>query len=390
MHPAEKIKGSKSNLLLNKRIILGITGSIAAEETVKLARELIRFGADVQAVMTEEAKKIITIDSLKFATGKEVIDYISGNVEHVDLLDRADLLLIAPCSANTISKIANGIADSTVSLFATTALGSVKVMIAPAMHDKMYNNPVIKNNVKILEKYGVLFIPPKTEENKAKMADFDTIVAYVIRALNEDYKNKKVLVIGGGSVEYIDDVRTISNLSTGTTALELAKNAFYLGADVTLLIGANTVLIPAYIKTEHFDSVSSLIENISQMLDYDYILVPAALSDFTVKKKEGKISSDKPLTLELEPTPKFIEKLREQYKNVLVGFKAEYDISDDLLLKKGLEKLKQYNLEFLIANDLKKVEKECTELLFIEQNKHRKLTGSKAEVTLQILKMMLR
>jgi phosphopantothenoylcysteine decarboxylase/phosphopantothenate--cysteine ligase len=390
MHPAEKIKGINSNLLLNKRIILGITGSIAAEETVKLARELIRFGADVQAVMTESAKKIITIESLKFATGKDVIDYISGSVEHVDLLDRTDLLLIAPCSANTLSKIANGIADSTVSLFATTALGSLKILIAPAMHDKMYNNPVIKNNVKTLEGYGVLFIPPKIEENKAKMADYDTIVAYVIRALNEDYKNKKVLVIGGGSVEYIDDVRTISNLSSGRTALELAKNAFYLGADVTLLMGTYSVLIPPYIKTEHFDSVSSLIADIPKMLEYDYIIVPAALSDFTVKKSEGKIASDKSLNIELVPNPKFIALLRHKYKNVLVGFKAEYDISDELLLKKGQEKLKKYNLEFLIANDLKKVEKEHTEILFIDKNKYKKLSGSKAEVTLQILKLMLR
>jgi phosphopantothenoylcysteine decarboxylase/phosphopantothenate--cysteine ligase len=390
MHPAQKIKGSKSDLLLNKKIILGITGSIAAEETVKLARELIRFGADVQAVMSEEAKKIITVESLKFATGKEVIDYISGNVEHVDLLEHADLLLIAPCSANTISKIANGIADSTVSLFGTTALGSVKIMIAPAMHDKMFKNPVIEDNVNTLEHYGVMFIPPKIEENKAKMADYETIVAYAVRALNDDYKNKKVLVIGGGSVEPIDDVRTISNLSTGTTALELAKNAFYLGAEVTLFIGANSVLIPTYIKTEHFDSVNSLIENIPQMLDYDYIFVPAALSDFTVKKRAGKITSDKPLNLELEPTPKFIEKLRTQYKNALVGFKAEYDIPDDQLLKKGQEKLKEYHLEFMIANDLKKVEKEHTELLFISPSTHKKLAGSKAEITLQILKLILR
>jgi phosphopantothenoylcysteine decarboxylase/phosphopantothenate--cysteine ligase len=155
-------------------------------------------------------------------------------------------------------------------------------------------------------------------------------------------------------------------------------------------MGANSVLIPTYIKTEHFESVSSLIENIPQMLDYDYILVPAALSDFTVKKRAGKIASDKPLNLDLEPTPKFIEKLRTQYKNVLVGFKAEYDIPDDELLKKGLEKLKQYHLEFMIANDLKKVEKEHTELLFISSTTHKKLKGSKAEVTLQILKLLLR
>ncbi|MGC8497251.1 MAG: bifunctional phosphopantothenoylcysteine decarboxylase/phosphopantothenate--cysteine ligase CoaBC [Thermoplasmata archaeon] len=390
MHPAEKIKGIKSNLLLNKKIILGVTGSIAAEETVKLARELIRYGADVQAVMTESAKKIITVDSLKFATGTDVIDYISGGVEHVDLLDRADLLLIAPCSVNTLSKIATGIADSTVSLFAATALGSLKILIAPAMHDKMYNNPVIKNNVKALERYGLLFVPPKIQENKAKMADVETIVAYVIRTLNEDYKNKKVLVIGGGSVEHIDDVRTISNLSTGETALELAKNAFYLGADVTLLIGTYSVSIPPYIKTEHFDSVSTLIADIPKMLGYDYILVPAALSDFTVEKSAGKISSDKSLNLELVPNPKFILSLRNKYKNVLVGFKAEYGISDELLLKKGQEKLKKYNLEFLIANDLKKVKEGYTEILFIEKNNYKKLSGSKSDVTLQILKMILR
>lgn len=390
MHPAEKIRGTKNDLLLNKKIILGVTGSIAAEETVKLARELIRFGADVQAVVTDDAKKIITVDSLEFATGKKVIDYISGDVEHVDLLDNADLLLIAPCSANTLSKIACGIADSTVSLFAVTALGSIKILISPAMHDQMFNNPIIKNNVETLERAGVMFVPPKIEENKAKLADYSTIVAYAVRALNDYYKNKKVLIIGGGSIEYIDDVRTISNISSGETALELAKNAFYLGARVTLMMGSNSVSIPSFIVSEHFDTVSSLISKIPEMLDFDYIIVPAALSDFTVKKQAGKISSENPITLELEPNQKFLELLREKYKKVLVGFKAEYDLSDDLLIRKGLEKLKKYDLDFIIANDLKKVKKDYTEVLLIENTKHKKLTGSKADVTMQILKMILR
>jgi phosphopantothenoylcysteine decarboxylase/phosphopantothenate--cysteine ligase len=187
MHPSAALNGIKSDKLSGKRIILGVTGSIAAVETVKLARELLRNGAEVIPVMTTSASKIIHPDSLWFATGNKPILELSGEVEHVsycgEVPDRADLLLIAPATANTISKIAGGIDDTPVTSFATTALGSgIPIMIVPAMHYSMYANPFVKQNLEILAGHedSIEFIEPRLEENKAKIAETPEIVTRVI------------------------------------------------------------------------------------------------------------------------------------------------------------------------------------------------------------------
>jgi phosphopantothenoylcysteine decarboxylase/phosphopantothenate--cysteine ligase len=168
MHPSESLRGSRSNLLSGKRIVLGITGSIAAVECFELARELIRHGANVQAVMSENAMNLVTPWAMEFATGNEVIDVIDGRVQHVALLgdvpDKADLLLIAPCTANTMSKIACGIDDTPVTTMATTALGSkVPIIVAPAMHITMFTNPIIQQNLERLRQAGVEFLGPRME-----------------------------------------------------------------------------------------------------------------------------------------------------------------------------------------------------------------------------------
>ena len=221
MHPSEAIRCAKSKRLEGKRIVLGITGSIAAVECVELARELIRHGAEVHAVLSPEAEKIITPCSMVFATGHEVITELNGWVQHVDLFgnaqDKADLLLIAPCTANTVSKISCGIDDTPVTTMATTALGSkTPVMIALAMHAAMYDNPIVQTNISALKYIGLDFIGPRMEEGKAKVATKEEIVEAVLRRLGRnDYAGKKVLVIGGSSEEPIDDMRIITNRGTG-------------------------------------------------------------------------------------------------------------------------------------------------------------------------------
>ena len=270
MHPTDEIRGVKSNKLSNKKIILGVTGSIACVECVRLSRELIRHGAEVFPVMTPAATKIICPDAFWFATGNQPIFEISGKTEHVffcgKVKDPVDLLLISPCTSNTISKIAHGIDDTPVTTFATTAIGSeLPVVVVPAMHVSMYDHKIIQENIKKCKKLGISFVGPSVIGKKAKMADIDEIVANVIKKIGrQDLSGKNVLVIGGSTAEKIDDVRIISNLSSGKTAVWLAKNIFYRDGNVELWYGQSQEPVPDYIKTIKFsciDDLSKLLKN---------------------------------------------------------------------------------------------------------------------------------
>ena len=186
-HPTLWIQGQRSSSLAGKTIVLGVTGSIGAVRVVELARELIRNGADVHPVMTDAARHILHPDALHYATGNPVITELGGRVEHVEfcgLKGRADLLLIAPATANTIGKIAYGIDDTTVTSFATTALGSgVPLMVVPAMHESMYRHPAVAENIVKLRSWGISIVGPKLEEGIAKIASNEEIVLEVERAL---------------------------------------------------------------------------------------------------------------------------------------------------------------------------------------------------------------
>src|SRR5207253_4865702 len=187
MHPAERLRGLKSLKLQGKTIVLGVTGSIAAVECVKLAHELIRHGAEVHAVFTRSATEIIHPNALQYATGNPVVTQITGSMEYLEMCGRdgkADLLLIAPCTANTMGKIAQGIDDTTVTTYAANALGTgIPILLAPAAHESMIDNPAVAANVRRLRELGIEFVDPRREEDKAKMADVETIVARVLRRL---------------------------------------------------------------------------------------------------------------------------------------------------------------------------------------------------------------
>ena len=383
MDPSQSIRGIKSDLLKNKKIVYGITGSVSAEESVKITRELIRHGAEVFPVMTDDATSLITDVSIEYATGKKPIIKVSGLTEHVLLEKDSDLLLIAPCSANTIGKIACGIADTSVSLFALTFLGSKKILIAPAMSMSMYNNPIVKENIQKLEKHGVKFINPKFEEGKAKLPSVETIVAYAIREI-QGIKNKRVAIIGGKSEEDIDDVRVITNKSSGKTSIELAKVAFYLGFDVTLYMGISEESIPEYINTKHYRKVEDLINKVEEFLNYDIVIVPAALSDFSVDKIEGKIQSNSEITLKLKPLPKFLKIVSEKYDGILIGFKAEVGYNN--VINEAKEMIDKYKLRFVVGNDIREVERDKTKVLIIEKDKIDELSGDKFNVALEIFR----
>ncbi len=198
-HPTLDLKSSKSISLDGKRIVLCVTGSIAAVETIRLARELIRNGAEVQGVMSQAAQAIIHPYALEYATGRKVITEITGAIEHVAYCGKRkeayDLLLVAPCTANTIGKIAAGVDDTPVTTFATTAIGShIPIIIVPAMHGSMFEHPIVQENIKKLESIGITFVMPKVEEGTAKIPDNAEIVINVERTLSDSpLKGKKIL-----------------------------------------------------------------------------------------------------------------------------------------------------------------------------------------------------
>ncbi len=395
MHPADRIRGAKSLKLQGKTIVLGVTGSIAAVETVKLARELIRHGADVHAVLSKSATAIVHPNALQFATGHEVDTQLDGSMRYLEMCGKdgkADLLLIAPCTSNTLSKIANGIDDTTVTTYAVNALGAgIPLLIAPAAHETMMENPAVIDNIRKLRALGVEFIEPKREEGKAKLADLEEIVAHVLRSLGpRDLLGKKVLVIAGSTVEPIDDIRVVSNRSSGGTGVELARAAFEHGADVGLWMGRHEVPVPPWLPTESFDTTADLA-TMAAGAQADICLVPAAIADFSPRKRKGKIPSrEGSLTLDLEPTPKVLAVLRKAAKEALVGFKAEAGVSAEELKAKAMALLKEADLDFVVANDVSGVKRDATAItIYDPRGRSVTFSGSKSLAAEQVWRAVL-
>ena len=350
------IQTSKS--LEEKTIVLGITGSIAAVRCVELARELRRHGADVHTVMTEAARKIIHPEAMRYATGNPVITEITGDVEHVDFCGiggRASLLLIAPCTANTIGKIAHGIDDTSVTTFATTAFGSgIPIIIVPAMHESMYNHPIVIENIGKLTELGVEFVNPVTEEGAAKIAGIEEIVLRVERAAGKKtLSGKRILITGGATAETVDPIRILTNRASGKTGVELALEAFRRGADVTLVHRDCMEIqgICEFYAESAQDITDSVIEELGK--GYDLLISAAAISDFTVTPSKDKIKSAKELTLTLKPAPKLIKEARLKFPDLkIIGFKAETGISEEELIKRARKSMDSSNLSMVVANDV--------------------------------------
>ncbi len=359
MHPSEELRGTKGSDLSGKKIILGVTGSIAAVECVKLVRELIREGADVHCVLSGWGSKIIHHNSLEFASGNEVITELTGKVEHVshcgNVPDKADLFLIAPATANTISKMAKGIDDTPVTTFATTCVGSdIPIMVVPAMHQTMYDHPIVMENLKDLqEELGVTVIGPRIEEGAAKAAGNEQIVDTVVKELNDELKGQSILVVTGRTLEPMDSMRIITNRASGKSGIEMARRAFRRGANVELWHGGLKDDVPQWIPNRSFETMNDLFDILEALEKGDVGIVPAALSDFSVEGvKEEKISSSEPLSLKLKPIPKFIDKLREKV-DTLVAYKAE-DTREGAK-EAGERMIQEGRADIVVANSLKDV-----------------------------------
>jgi phosphopantothenoylcysteine decarboxylase / phosphopantothenate---cysteine ligase len=400
MHPSRAIRGRTTHLLEGRRIVLGITGSIAAVEIPKIARELIRHGAEVRAVMSPDAARIITPEAVQFATGHPPVLQLSGNVEHVTLLGpgegRADLLLIAPATANTIAKIAHGIDDTPVTSCASVALGGgVPILLAPAMHSLMGENPALRESREKLARWGVSFLFGPRAEGEEKVAGPEEIAAAVIHALaTGPWRGRRVTVIGGAARESIDAVRAVTNESSGATALAWATQAYYRGAEVALWAGALEVPVPSWIPVHRWRSVADLLglaaRRRGDLAGAAAVVVPAALSDFTLRAAEGKIPSRgrAALRLELTPAPRVLPALRKLAPppTRLVAYKLLAAAPEAELERAGRLLQEETGADWVVANESGTMGAAETAALVLPRGQPRHwLRGPKAEVAGKLL-----
>lgn len=387
------ITGSVSNTLTGKTIVIGVTGSIAAVRVVDLIRDLIRRGAEVHAVMSAAAEQILHPYALEYATTHPVIREITGKVEHVQFCGVggvADLLLIAPATANTIGKMATGIDDTPVTTFATTALGSGKpVAVVPAMHEAMYRHPAVLKNLETLREMGVLLIDPRLEEGKAKIADNATVVREVERILGpRDLIGKRIVITSGSNAEAIDPIRILTNRASGKTGVALAQEARRRGADV-VLIHRFPQDIP--VRQIYAESNQQMLDAVLAELKKgcDALISAAAVADYTLNPQEEKIKSGQELTLRLMPTKKIIKTVREAYPHLkIVGFKAETGVSEEELLARAERSMQGAGLDFVVANDVSSggMGTDDNRVIIIDRQGHRQeASGKKSEIARTII-----
>jgi len=334
--------------LAGRKIALCITGSVAAVECVKLTRVLRRLGADVTGYMSQGAQGIIHPNAVEFATEQGVVLSLTGAVEH---LRGFDLVIVAPATANTISKIAHGISDSPVTALALAS--NCQVIIAPAMHLKMYENQIFQSNLEAL-KTRFYIVEPLVFEGAAKMAPIGEIVDAAVYSLTEKgLKGRSVVVTAGPTAEPIDPVRVITNRSSGRMGVALAREAWLRGADVTLIYGPGCAPAPSQVKTLNVESASEMADAVDTVPDCDVFIGAAAVSDFTTKAADEKIQSRKGgFDLSLTPTPKILANVCVDA--VKVGFKAEHGLSESALIQSARRLLVEHNLDLVVANDVSK------------------------------------
>ncbi|MEZ3115382.1 phosphopantothenoylcysteine decarboxylase [Halobaculum sp. MBLA0147] len=403
-------------MLADTNVALGITGSIAAVKTVELAHELRRHGAAVRGVTTESARGILHPWAVEFATDRPVVTEITGAVEHVELCGRdgwADVLLVAPATANTVGKIAAAIDDSPVTTCATTALGAgVPTVVVPAMHEPMYDHPGVSEALDTLGSWGVRFVDPRIEEGKAKIASEADVVTETARAAatvgagvgatvpsarGDDatetgsdtgsgttagetapseappsagrgpLAGRHVVVTAGATSESVDPIRVLTNRASGRTGRAVARACYAAGATVTLVHDGPAV---QWADTRRVESAAEMTAAVLDACDeraVDALVSAAAIADYTPTAADEKIRSGQAsLTLELAPTPKLIDEVRDRHPSLpIVGFKAETEGDDEALVARARETLTRAELAFVVANDASVMREAETRTLFV-------------------------
>lgn len=349
-------------ILKNRNVLLGLSGSIAVYRSVELARRLTQSGARVESILTESATKFLNPILLESVTGRRAYtDTFQYPMVHIELARSADLFVVAPATANIIGKFASGIADDLLSTMLLAMSGS-KILMAPAMNWRMYENPVVQENIKKLIARGVNFIGPEAgqlgcgEEGYGRMSDIEDIMDEIEGLLREkDLKGVRILVTAGPTREYIDPVRFISNRSSGKMGFALARVARQRGADVTVVSGPVYIRPPYGVKIIKVETTEEMREAVmSSIADVDIIFMAAAPADFTCKKEQEKIRRDRAgseitINLEFRSTPDIIGEIgRSPERPFLVGFAAE--TSD--AIERAREKLIQKGLDIIVLNNV--------------------------------------
>ena len=365
----DKFEVRKENdMFKDKNVVLGVCGGIAAYKIASLASALAKQGANVFVIMTKNATNFITSTTFETLTSNKcIVDTFDRNfnfeVEHIALAKKADVVLIAPATANVIGKISNGIADD---MLTTTILAcTCPVIISPAMNTRMYNNKIVKDNIKRLEDYGYEIIKPASgylacgDCGEGKMPEPKELLEYIEKSFyKKDLIGKNVLVSAGATREALDPVRFISNLSTGKMGIELARAAAYRGAEVSLVLGVSSIEPPHFpnIKIIRVNSANDMFEEIKAIYnDMDIVIKAAAVADFRPAKVSNKKikKTDKEFSgsIELEKTEDILKFLAEHKKKEL--FLCGFSMETENVVENSIEKLKRKNLDMIVANNLK-------------------------------------
>jgi len=353
----------KKSMLMGKEILLGVTGGIAAYKAVELLREMTKRGANVHVIMTENAKRFVTPLTFQTLSGNPVLHEMfrlleGSKIGHVAMSDIADLMVIAPATANIIGKIANGIADDLLSTMVMAM--DVPVLFAPSMNVKMWQSSFVQYNVERLKAYGYHFVGPSEgdlacgSKGRGRLAEIPEILEKIEDIFTEkDFKGKRVLVTAGPTLEPLDPVRYLTNRSTGKMGFALAKMARRRGAEVLLITGPNYLTLPRNdIKIITVNSAREMYEAVMDNFeDYHVIIKAAAVADFrpkdTLAEKIKKTNGT--YLLELEQNPDILKELgKRKGKRILVGFAAE----TSSLMEHAEAKLREKNLDLIVANDV--------------------------------------
>lgn len=352
-------------MLKGKTVLLGITGSIAAYKIAYLASALHKLHADVHVLMTENATNFINPITFETLTGNKcLVDTFDRNfqfqVEHVSIAKKADVVMIAPASANVIGKLANGLADD---MLTTTVMACrCQKILSPAMNTAMYENPVVQDNIRKLKNYGYEVITPASgylacgDTGAGKMPEPETLLEYILKeaAFQKDLAGKKLLVTAGPTQEAIDPVRCLTNHSSGKMGYAIAKMAMLRGAEVTLVSGPTAIEPPLFVKVVPVTSARDMFEAVTGLSDeQDIIIKAAAVADYRPKQvSEDKVKKkDDQAFIELERTDDILKYLGQHKKQgqFLCGFSME---TRDMI-RNSRAKLEKKNLDMVAANNLK-------------------------------------
>ena len=368
--------------LRNKSVLLGVSGGAAAYKAVELIRRLKDEGALVTVIMTEAAKKFITPLSLEIASQNKVCSDLFGDpMIHITLPSHADIMVVAPATANTIGKFAGGIADNLLTTCLLSFAG--KVVLAPSMNWRMYENPFFQENLNRLLSRGVIHVGPEKgslacgEEGIGRMSDIPEIIEAIKSALSrKDLVKEKILVTAGPTRDYLDPVRFISNRSSGKMGYAIARAALRRGAEVVLVSGPSALGKPKGVKFIPVETTVDMINAVNQELPSSTVLImSAAVSDFTtVKSSRGKIEKSGELLLKLHRTPDILSEIgKRKRRPFIIGFAAETGEK----IERAKRKFKEKNMDIIVFNDVTKAgsgfEVDTNKVVIIDRKKELKL-----------------